>query len=212
MKELPDFYETIAEEILCECQPREGIWLDLGAGSGGVGLALAKRTHSIIILIDPNKGALQEALKKARRSELDKSIIAIGAQAESIPISDNCINLVTSRGSIFFWQNKPQGISEVYRILRPGGVAMIGGGLGASYPQWARQEFIRRRHEGVKRKGAEAYRRFKEERSTQTFRQIAQEAGLVNFEVDGNGGAGPDNPQAGLGIWLRFSKERKDLN
>lgn len=51
MTELPDFYETVAEEILCECQPREGIWVDLGAVPGGAGLALAKRTNSTIVII-----------------------------------------------------------------------------------------------------------------------------------------------------------------
>lgn len=209
MKELPDFYETVAEEILCECQLREGIWVDLGSGSGGVGLALAKRTLSTIVFIDPNDGVLQKALKKARESGFGKRVVAIGAQAESIPMPDNCTDMVVSRGSIFFWNDKAQGIREVYRILRPGGIAMIGGGLGASYPKWARQEFIRRRHEGVKKRGTDAYRRFKEARSSQTFRKIAEEAGLVNFEVDGNGGAPPDSSKAGLGIWLRFWKEMK---
>ena len=206
MKELPDFYETVAEELLCKCQPREGIWMDLGAGAGGVGLALAKRTLSTIVLIDPNENALQEALKKARRTGLGKHVVAIKARAEAIPLPDNCIDLVVSRGSIFFWDNKVQGLREAYRILCPGGVAMIGGGLGESYPRWARREFTRRRHEAVKKRGSEAYRRFREARSSQTFRGLAEDAGLGHFEIAGDGAADPDSQQAGLGIWLRFRK------
>lgn len=208
MTELPDFYETVAEEIFRKCQPKEGLWIDLGAGPGGVGLALAKQTTSTIVLIDPNEGALQEALNKAQTTGLSKRVVAIKAQAEAIPLEDNCIDLVVSRGSIFFWNDRVQGLREVYRILRPGGVAMIGGGLGMSYPEWARREFTRRRYEEVKSKGPEAYRRFILARSPQTFRCLAEEAGLVDFEVAGDGTDDPDSPQAGLGIWLRFRKKR----
>ena len=207
MTELPDFYETVAEEIFRKCQPKEGLWIDLGAGPGRVGLALAKQTTSTIVLLDPNEGALQEALNKAQTTGLSKRVVAIKAQAEAIPLEDNCIDLVVSRGSIFFWNDKAQGIREVYRILRPGGVAMIGGGLGMSYPEWARREFTRRRYEEIKSQGPEAYRRFILERSPQTFQRLAKEAELVDFEVAGDGTDDPDSPQAGLGIWLRFRKE-----
>ena len=211
MTELPDYYETVAEEMLHKCHPREGVWLDLGAGPGGVGLALAKRSTSAIVLIDPNESALQEALNSARKADLIGRFVAIVGQAEAIPLSDNCIDLAVSRGSIFFWKDRAQGLREVCRILRPGGAAMIGGGMGASYPEWARREFIRRRHESVKRRGPDAFKRFKEARSSRTFRQLAEEAGLADFEVTGDGGHDPDSPKVGLGIWLRFRKEEKTV-
>ena len=88
---------------------------------------------------------------------------------------------------------------------------MIGGGLGKSYPEWARREFIRQRYEGVKRGGPDAVRCFKEARSPRIFRQWAEEAGLTHFEVVGDGGYDPDSSQAGLGIWLRFRKEGKGV-
>jgi ubiquinone/menaquinone biosynthesis C-methylase UbiE len=211
MKELPDYYETVVEEMIGECRPGEGLWMDLGAGPGGVGLELARRSASIIVLIDPKESALQKALRVAQESGLGKRIMAIAGRAEAIPLPDKCVDFAVSRGSIFFWENKAKGLSEVYRILRLGGVAMVGGGLGRSYPEWARQEFTQRRREGVKRAGPGAVRRFKEARSSQTFRQLAEKAGLIDFEVAGDGGHDPDNPKAGLGIWLRFRKEERFL-
>jgi len=205
-KELPDFYKTVAEEILCRCHPKEGVWMDLGSGAGGVGLSLAERTSSMIVMIDTNQDALQKALSEAKKAELDKRIIAIKAMAEDIPLPDNCIDLVVSRGSIFFWNDRAQGLREVFRILAPGGKAMIGGGLGASYPQWARQEFTRRRHEEMKKEGPEAYKRFQDARSFQTFQQLAKDAGLVDFEIAGDGEPDSESQQAGLGIWLLFRK------
>lgn len=205
-KELPDFYKTVAKEILSSCQPKEGIWVDLGSGAGGVGLSLAEGNNSMIVFIDPNEDSLQNALSKAKKSGIGKRVISIKAKAESIPLPKNCIDLVVSRGSIFFWEDRVQGIREVYRILCLGGIAMIGGGLGDSYPQWARQEFTKRRHEEMKKKGEEAYRSFREARSPQTFRQIASDAGLKNFEIIGDGEPDHESPKAGLGIWLRFRK------
>ena len=82
---------------------------------------------------------------------------------------------------------------------------MIGGGLGSGYPQWARQEFIRRRRESAK--SPEEARQFAEARSPETFRSLATEAGLPSFEVVGEGGLTADDPKTGIGIWLRFTKE-----
>jgi len=211
MKKLPDYYKTVVEEMLNECHPVEGVWMDLGAGAGGIGLELARRSASTVALVDPNKDALQKALRIAQESGLGKRVVAITGRAEAIPLPDNCVDFAVSRGSIFFWEDRPQGLREVYRILRPGGAAMIGGGMGKSYPEWARREFTRRRREGVKKGGPDAVRRFKEARSTQTFRRWAEEAGLVNFQVEGDGGRDSDSPEAGLGIWLRFRKEEKTI-
>ena len=209
--ELPDYYETVVEEMLCECHPREGVWMDLGAGSGGVGLALARRSASAIVLIDPNENALQKALKVARESGLGKRVVAVTGRAEAIPLPSNCIDFAVSRGSIFFWEDRAQGVREVCRILRPGGAAMIGGGLGRSYPEWARREFIRQRYKSVKKGGPDAVRCFKEARSPRTFHKWAEEAELTHFEVAGDGGYDPDSPQVGFGVWLRFTKEGKGI-
>jgi ubiquinone/menaquinone biosynthesis C-methylase UbiE len=205
--ELPDFYANVAEEILCRCQPVEGIWVDLGAGARGIGLPLAKRSNSSIVLIDPNIGALQKALIHVREAGLGKRVIAVAGCAEAIPLLSNCIDLVVSRESIFSWRDKVQGLREAYRILRPGGSGMVGGGLGESYPEWARQEYTRRWHEAVEKRGADSFRRFRESRSSRTFRRLAEEAGLTDFQVFGDGAADPDSPRAGMGIWLLFRKK-----
>ena len=84
---------------------------------------------------------------------------------------------------------------------------MIGGGLGRRYPEWARREFIRRRREDAAKNGPEAACRFTEARSRETFSRLAEESGIPSFEVVGEGGLGPEDPNTGVGIWLRFCKE-----
>ncbi|MFO7899344.1 MAG: class I SAM-dependent methyltransferase [Planctomycetota bacterium] len=207
---LPDYYETVALDVLDYVGGPEGVWLDVGSGAGGVGLALARRQGGLVILLDPNADALGRALQQARQAGLDGRVAAVVGTVEHLPLPDESVDAAVSRGSFFFWDDRAGGLREIYRVLRPGGRAMIGGGLGRRYPRWARREFIRRRRAGVAEKGPDALRRFHEARSPDTFRRLAAEAELPDFEVLGEGGLGPDDPDAGLGIWLRFSKEAPD--
>ncbi len=213
-RQLPDLYPYVAADILEYCRPQKGIWVDLGSGSGGVGFALAvaeddAASESTIVLVDPDADALSQGLRNARAIGLAHRVVAVVAKAESMPLPSESVDLVVSRGSIFFWDNPGKGIAEVYRVLRPGGEAMLGGGVGSDYPDWARREFTRRRHGHVD-PDSEAARRFRSLRSPETFRQWAEQAGLPDFRVIGQGGLSPDDPHASKGIWLRFSKPKSE--
>jgi ubiquinone/menaquinone biosynthesis C-methylase UbiE len=201
-RSLPDYYPTVAADILRQCRPLNGVWVDLGAGKGQVGLMLAQQCPpGVLLLVDPNA----EALAAAEQTHAC-TINCICGRAEHLPLADRSVDLVVSRGSIYFWDNQALGLSEVYRILREGGQAMIGGGLGIDYPLWARQEFIRRRHQGVKQKGPKAYERFLRLRDPKTFTQWARNAGLSRFKLIGEGGKPAEDPRAGSGIWLWFER------
>ena len=210
--QLPGVYPYVAADILEYCRPRKGIWVDLGSGSGGVGFALAladnpAASESTILLVDPDAEALSQGVRRAQSEGLGNRVVAVVGKAESMPFPDCSVDLVVSRGSIFFWDDPAKGVAEVYRVLRPGGEAMIGGGRGKHYPEWARREFSRRRH-GNMDPNSEATKRFRRLRSPETFRQWAEQAGVPHFQVIGQGGLSPDDPDAGKGIWLRLSKPK----
>lgn len=205
---LPSQYPTVAADVLAFCRPRPGLWVDVGAGPGGLGLALAEQTEGgAIVLLDPRADALGKALAAADERCLRSRVAAALGCAEAMPLPDGCADLVVSRGSVFFWRDAAQGVREALRVLRPGGRAMLGGGLGTGYPAWARREFIRRQRESQRRKGPEAMRRFREARRPEAFDRIAREAGIPRFAVRGEGGLDEDDPDAGVGVWLMFSKE-----
>lgn len=190
------------------CAPSDGaICVDLGAGKGPVALALAKQCRARFVLVDPDTEALNAAAASTSEQGDRDRIALLCGRAEQLPLADRSVDLVISRGSIYFWEDQPRALAEVHRVLREGGQAMIGGGLGHDYPEWARREFIRRRHEGARSKGPEAYERFLRLRDPNTFTGWAQEAGLLHFEVVGEGGRPPEDPRAGLGVWLRFARQ-----
>ncbi len=211
-KPLPDWYPCVASDILTWCKPEAGVWVDLGAGTGGVALAVASSenpaaSESAIVLLDPDAKALSQALRRGRDKGLGNRLVAVVGVAEKMPLPDNSVDLVFSRGSIWFWDDRGKGIEEIYRVLRPGGSAMIGGGLGSTYPEWARREFMRRRH-GRRKANSPQAKEFARLRDPDTVRQWAKDAGITDFEVIGRGALPPDDPRTGSGIWLKFAKPK----
>jgi ubiquinone/menaquinone biosynthesis C-methylase UbiE len=203
---LPDSYRTVAADVLRYCQPDDGLWLDIGSGSGGIGIELARASNATVVLVDPNADGLRRAASEAASGGLGGRVLVIAGRVEHLPLRDGVADLVASRGSIFFWDDPAKGLREVHRALRSGGRAMIGGGLGEGYPKWAREEFTRRRLSSLEKQGAEAMAQFERTHNPDTFRQWARRAGLRDFEIAGEGGPAPQPPPARLGIWLRFAK------
>lgn len=211
-RELPDWFGPVAEDVIEYCRPEEGLWVDLGCGSGGLGFALAGVSQSTILLIDPNADALSEAVRKARVSGLTGRVIPIVGHAESSPLPDASVDLVVSRGSIFFWSDPPKGLREAYRILRPGARALVGGGFGTSYPAWAHKEFFKRCKENKPKKESkteeekpgkraerpyETVRPWNEPRRPEWLAEQVRGAGIETALVE------PTPP----GLWLLFEKE-----
>ena len=68
-------------------------------------------------------------LQKAQEAGFRGRVSAILADAHALPFHDGFAEIVVSRGSFPFWNDKRKAFSEIYRVLRPGGVAFIGRGV-----------------------------------------------------------------------------------
>ena len=73
-------------------------------------------------------------------------VIPVTGDVHCMPVRDNAVSLVVSRGSIYFWENRPQAFAEIERILRPGGAAFVGGSFGTLAIQEAVFSEMRRRN------------------------------------------------------------------
>jgi SAM-dependent methyltransferase len=128
-----------------------------------------------------------------------------------MPFPDNSVDLVVSRGSIFFWNDPVQGLKEVYRVLRPGGKAYIGGGAGSGYPAAAVDKLIQQRKAQLQGEEAEKWQRFVELRRPEQMTKWAADAGLPQFTVLGNGAVSAEDPRVGQGVWLLFEKTEVNI-
>lgn len=204
---LPSRYPYVVQDMLKFCQPDKGFWIDLGAGPGGVALALIETTGQPVVMVDPNAEAMAEALKAAREKGWQDRLFAVVGTAEALPFPDNSADLVVSRGSIFFWQDPAAGLKEVQRVLRPGGKAYIGGGAGSGYPTTSADDLVKQRKERLRGEEAEKWQRFVELRRPEQMTEWARAAGLTDFEVLGRGAISADDPRVGQGVWLLFEKK-----
>jgi SAM-dependent methyltransferase len=204
---LPNRQPYVVEDALRLCRPGKGFWVDLGAGQGQVALALIEKGHNPVLMIDPKTEVLDRALQTARERGWADRAFAITGRAENLPLLDNSVDFLVSRGSIFFWEDPVKGLQEVRRVLRPGGKAYIGGGAGSGYPKQDLAKLLQARNRKRQGEDAEKWNRFVELRRPEQMQQWARKAGLPEFQILGRGALSADDPRVGQGVWLLFEKK-----
>lgn len=124
-------YPVIAQQILETGNGiSEGTCLDVGSGPGYVGLSIAKQTTMKVCLYDMDPEALLIAEKNIQEAVLEDRVYVKHGNVEEIPYPNESFDLITSRGSLFFWEDKVKAINEIFRVLKIGGMAYLGGGFG----------------------------------------------------------------------------------
>jgi SAM-dependent methyltransferase len=123
-------YPVVAEQIRTRTGIVQGVCLDIGTGGGYLGIALAGLTDLDFYLMDKSPEMLEIAYMNTVVSGLQSRVRTVLGDVHQIPRDDGSIDLVISRGSLFFWEDKVKAFKEIYRVLTPGGKAYIGGGMG----------------------------------------------------------------------------------
>jgi len=124
---LSPVYAPLAEQIVTEFRlaDKQGIGIDLGSGPGNLILELCKRTqHMHWVNADINPYFFPYFFKTASETGFSHRISAIFADAQALPFRDDYAKIIVSRGSFHFWEDKKLAFSEIYRVLKPGGVAL----------------------------------------------------------------------------------------
>ena len=93
--------------------------LEVGCGSAFVSLFFAKRGYETHCL-DINKFILKISEKNFKAEGIKGKFIA--GNAEKLPFPDNQFDIVTSFGLLEHFENPQTAISEMVRVLKPGGL------------------------------------------------------------------------------------------
>ena len=116
-------------------EEKHGIGIDLGGGPGLLSLELAKRTRFMHwVNVDINTFFFSFFFKEASKEGLNGRVSALFADAEYLPFRSNYADFIVSRGSFHFWPDKLSAFAEIYRVLKPGGTALIGRGFSPNLP------------------------------------------------------------------------------
>ncbi|MCM2464785.1 class I SAM-dependent methyltransferase [Methanoculleus oceani] len=121
-------YPVIAEQVLAWSGIRDGICLDLGSGPGLLSVALVEKSDLFVIALDTDPAMARIAQKTA--AGFPDRVVPITGDVHCMPMRDNSVSLVVSRGSVYFWEDRARAFREIERVLRPGGVAFVGGSFG----------------------------------------------------------------------------------
>jgi SAM-dependent methyltransferase len=121
---LGGFFARVARD-LAELAPRARV-LEVGSGPGRLAARLAELAPELRITgvdITPEMVARANALA-ARSGVADRVAFQVGDVA-ALPFPDATFDVVVSTLSLHHWRDPARGLAEIYRVLRPGGVARI---------------------------------------------------------------------------------------
>jgi arsenite methyltransferase len=124
-----EYLEPIRDRVLANASVRPGdVILDVGAGDGLIAfgaMPLAGESGRVIFS-DVSQELLDHCRTAAREMGVAHRAEFVRAAAEDLtPMSDDSVNVVTTRSVLIYVQKKGQAFREFHRVLRPGGRVSI---------------------------------------------------------------------------------------
>lgn len=178
---------------------REGVLLDVGTGTARLLVKMAavpELSGLRMVGIDFFEDMIDAARRAVAASGLDGRIELHVADAHDLPFPEGFADYVISRSTIHHWTAPPRALREIYRVLRPGGVALIHDVRRDPAPDVLAQFNEQRRLAGVEPT------RLDEKYTAAEVRAFLEEAGLSDHgEVE----AAESGPGA-LGFEVRITK------
>ena len=200
-KTLAPVYAPLAEQIVSDFDlaEKDGIGIDLGGGPGTLIVELCKRTrmHWINADIDPNY--FVNFYRQAEEHGVGHQVSALFADAHSLPFRDNYADIIVSRGSYHFWEDKVRAFSEIYRVLKPGAAAYVGRGFSINLPVETAKKI--RAKQGKKMK-------YDVDIKANELYNIMNELGIKDYRIDIPKPPGSEN--VNYGIWVEFHKPKNN--
>lgn len=123
---LGPFYEQIAEDV-GQAAPAKARILEVGCGPGHLSIQLARRLGLDVTGIDLDPAMIDQAQANATRSDgIDgnRPSFQVGDVAH-LAFPDESFHLVISTLSMHHWADPTAGLSEIGRVLVPGGRALV---------------------------------------------------------------------------------------
>jgi len=194
---LAPVYAPLAEQIVTDFHlaDKEGTGIDVGSGPGTLIIELAKRTPMHWINADINPHVFPHFARLADAHGLGHRVSMVRADAQNLPFRDDYADVIVSRGSYHFWQNRKQGFREIYRVLKPGAVAYVGRGFSRDLPL----EIARRIRSKQGKKMT-----YDRKKAAAELKQIMTDLGIADHRVETP--QPPGGEDVNYGVWVMFRK------
>lgn len=104
-------------------QPK--IILDVATGTGDFALQALRINPDKVIGVDISEGMLDEGRKKMVNRRVTDKIELLSGDSEKLPFEENKFDAVTVGFGVRNFENLKQGLEEIRRVLKPGGMLVI---------------------------------------------------------------------------------------
>jgi ubiquinone/menaquinone biosynthesis C-methylase UbiE len=117
-------YEVVAKDICSRVS--SGALLDIGTGPGWLLLKVREACPGLALTgVDIAPGMVEKARDNISRTVIAGAIDVREGAAHRLPFPDRSFDAVVSTGSLHHWKHPAEGLNETYRVLKPGGCALI---------------------------------------------------------------------------------------
>ena len=120
------WFRRVSNRVLRGARIRTGQRvLDIGAGTGLLALGAASRVgqSGSVFALDISRDALIACLSQAHTQSAP--VCAVVGEATGLPFDEGSFDAVLTRSVLIYVSDKLQAITEMFRVLRPGGRASI---------------------------------------------------------------------------------------
>lgn len=112
-----------AVRILKQYQPK--VIMDMATGTGDFAIEALKLNPERIVGVDLSNGMLEVGRKKMKKKAVDHIIEMVQGDSENLSFDDNTFDAYTVGFGVRNFQNLDAGLTEMLRVLKPGGVGLI---------------------------------------------------------------------------------------
>lgn len=106
-------------------QPRASI-LELGCGAGDTMATILRNRPDVHVTgLDRSGTLVASATKRNRTAIAMQRASVLQGDLQSLPIQDSCMDHIFSIHTLYFWKDIEVVLSEIHRVLKPGGTFVI---------------------------------------------------------------------------------------
>jgi len=100
--------------------------LDIGCGGGAnIARMLDMTPHGKVCGVDYAALSVEKSIQRNRKAIAAKRAEIKQGDVSQIPYADSTFDIVTAFETVYFWQDFPNDLKEVARVLKPGGTFFI---------------------------------------------------------------------------------------
>jgi demethylmenaquinone methyltransferase / 2-methoxy-6-polyprenyl-1,4-benzoquinol methylase len=99
--------------------------LDVATGTADLAIAEAQAMPTKVIGLDISEGMLAVGRKKIASLRLNDKVILVQGDSEALAYPDSHFDAVTVAFGVRNFENLEQGLAEIKRVLRPGGILLV---------------------------------------------------------------------------------------